>query len=190
MSSAHDRSLPTVQPGAVPGLSGKQVTGWVVAALVVIGIVLSYTLWTYNRLDVARLASVVAWREVTEQLSERYRVAERTVALGVDERALRMEYGEQFRLAIDAFRTTSLPEKQFVAAERVEEMLAQPEFVGAVATLPPLPIEGRSAIENFNQAKDRERQLLESWGGRFLDIFLKFESPRRFVYAGQAAAKN
>lgn len=190
MSSAHDRPLSSVQPGAVPGLSGKQVTGWVVAALAAIGIVLSYTLWTYNRLDDARRVSVVAWREVTEQLNERYRAAEHTVAEGVDERTLRMEFGEQFRLAIDAFRTTSLPEKQFAAAERVEEMLAQPEFTDAGATLPELSDAGRSAIENFNQAKDLERSLLDSWGGRFLDIFLKFESPRRFVYAGQAAVKN
>ena len=185
-SHSQDRPFSPGQPATVPGISGKQVTGWVVAALAVIGVVLSYTLWTYNRLDDARRVSVAEWREVTEHLSERYRIAERTVAAGVDDRTLRMEDGEQFRLALDTFRTTSLPEKQFAAAARVEEILARQELSAAAAQLN-LSDGGRDAVESFNQAKEFERALLESWGGRFLDIFLKFDLPRRFVLAGETS---
>ncbi len=164
-----------------PGISGKRLTVWVLVGLAIIGVSLSTTLWTYNQLDVARRESTVAWRGVAEHLSGRYRAAERTVASGVGSRELKMEFGEKFRLAIDAFRTTSLPEEQLTAAERVENLLASSDYAPWIASLPASPDEMQAAIADYNLARQRESILLESWGGRVLDIFLKFDPPRPFA---------
>jgi hypothetical protein len=184
-SSPPPADRPLVPP---PGISGKRLTVWVLVALGLIAISLSYTLWSYNRLEIARYASHAAWREVTEHLSSRYRVAERNVAKAVDGRQLPMEIGEKFRLAIDAFRTTSLPDQQFAAAERVEGLLAEESLADVHAALPQLSNESLAAIDAFNQHRSLEQQLLNSWGGRILDIFLKFESPSQFsVQPGHSA---
>lgn len=178
----HPASAATAGP---PGISGKRLTLGVLVALVLIGVSLSYTLWTYNELDRARRTSVTAWRAVTEHLAQRYRTAEKMVAEGVDNRQLDMEFGEKFRLAIDAFRTTSLPEEQVNAAERLEQLLAAEDIAAkdiaaGGAELEPLPAAAEAEIESYNLAREREKELLESWGGRLLDVFLKFEVPRPF----------
>jgi hypothetical protein len=167
-------------PVPPPGISGKRLTAWVVVALGLIAVSLSYTLWSYNRLEVARSASQAAWREVTEHLSHRYRAAERSVAKAVDGRELPMEIGEKFRLAIDAFRTTALADQQFAAAMRVEQLLAEEAMADVQAALPEMSDASLAAIDDFNQRRSLEQQLLHSWGGRILDIFLKFETPIPF----------
>ena len=163
------------------GISGKRLTGWVLAALAAIGIGLSTTLWTYNRLDAVRRESTDLWRSVTEHLSVRYRAAEKLVAQGVDSRQMKMEFGERFRLAVDAFRTTSLPAEQVAAAERLELLLADDEFQHYADSLPELPSEANSLIAEYNLSRERERKLLESWAGWMLALVLKFDSPRPFV---------
>ncbi len=172
------------QPPA--GISGKRLTSWVLVALAVIGIGLSSTLWTYNRLDVARRESTEMWRDVTEHLSERYRAAEKLVAEGVDSRQVKMEFGEKFRLAIDAFRTTSLPAEQVAAAERVERLLSDNEFQLFAASLPKMSSAADSLIADYNRSREREKMLLESWGGRVLDLFMKFDPPQPFTVAAAA----
>lgn len=172
-----ENSLP--RPPA--GISGKRLTGWVLAALAAIGISLSTTLWTYSRLDAVRRDSNELWRSVTEHLSVRYRAAEKLVAQGVDSRQIKMEFGERFRLAVDAFQTTSLPAEQVAAAERLEKLLAGDDFQQFTDSLPELPREANSLVAEYNRSREREKGLLESWTGWMLSLVLKFDPPRPFV---------
>lgn len=163
------------------GISGKWLTGWVLAALAAIGISLGTTLWTYSRLDDVRAESTGLWRGVTEHLSMRYRAAEKLVAEGVDSRQLKMEFGERFRLAVDAFRTTSLPAEQVALAERLESLLANEEFRPFASSLPEISSQANSLIDEYNRSREREKKLLHSWTGRVLELVLKFDPPRPFA---------
>ena len=174
------QSAPTPPP---PGISGKRVTGWVIAGLAVIGVVLSYTLWTYNQLDAARLRSAVAWRSVAESLAERYRSA----AAGLDENATQEAtaeaFSQNFKASVDAFRTISIVSDQVAAAERVEKLLESPELPTAVRpSLQPSP-QLQSELTQYNRIRLRERVLLESFGGWILDIFLEFPDSHPFQLA-------
>ncbi len=161
---------------APPGIPGKRVTLVVLLGLALLGVGISYTLWTYNRVDTARAATATAWRNLTEHLSSRYRAAEKTIAEGVDSRAIKMEFGERFRLAVDGFRTTSLPLEQYAAAQRVESLLGSEDLGISPQALPSVPPDLRASLESFRDQLEQERQLLEGLGGRMLDIFMKFET--------------
>ncbi len=183
--TSHTQTPPAA---AVPGLSGKRVTFFVLLGLAVIGAGISYTLWTYSRLDVARKASAIAWRDLTEQLALRYRSAEKIVAQGVDSRQTKMEFGERFQLAVDRFRTIALLTDQYQAGLSVEELLGSEDFIAinmAVNGSRHLPQsdELKQAVEGFNQMRARERDLLDSFGGKMLDIVLKFVAPTPFELA-------
>ena len=184
-SASPERDSPLPAP---PGVSGKRVTGVVVAGLLIVGVTLSYALWTYNRLEAARSVSAAQWRGVAEQLSLRYRGVEKAIAAGVDERRVKMEFGESFRLAVDAFRTTALPEPQRAAAERIEALLDSPELAPLAGQLPPVAPAAQQAVVEYNLAQATEKRLLESWGGRLLNIFFRFPEPRPFELAAAAVA--
>lgn len=169
---------------APPGVSGKRLTIVIILAMAALGLVISSTLWTYNRLDATRKQTAASWRSVTEELGPRYRAAEKVVAKQVDERELPMELGERFRLAIDRFRTTSLPKEQHAAAVALERFLASEDFRSHAFAenenaMSPSP-ELQQAITAYNRDLQRERDLLNSIGGRFLDFFMAFPEQAAF----------
>ncbi len=181
-------STPTRSNPPAPGVSGKRVTLIVLLGLFLVGGFLSYTLWTYNRFDDARKSTTLAWRELTEQLAMRYRVAEKIIAKRVDSRETKMEFGERFQLAVERFRTTARTADQFVAAQSLEELLRSDDFrspleSGNEETKLTQPGELLAAIDAFNLCRDRERMLLESPGGKTLDVFLKFDTTDHFQLA-------
>ena len=148
--------------------------------MLIVGGWLSYTLWTYNRIDVARASTAQSWRQLAEQLSARYRAVESQIAAGVDERKIAMEFGERFRLAMDRFQTTAQSEPQFEAARELEALLSEQDL--------PLetPAELSGAVEQFNDQIDSESQIIGSVGGRFLSIFLHFQPSVKMELAGNA----
>jgi uncharacterized protein (DUF433 family) len=164
----------TASPTPPPGISGRRVTGWVIAGLVFIGIGLSYTLWTYNQLDAARLRSAVAWRGTAELLAERYQAAEVGLAESDTAGAAEVAFRQDFASSVDAFRTLSIISDQVAAAESVEKLLASHELPDAVRAALRPSTQLQSELTEYNQVRLRERVLLESFGGRILDIFLKF----------------
>ncbi len=174
----------TSQP---PGISGPRLTLLTLIGLGLIGGCLSYTLWTYNRLDVARKARSESWRSLANELATRYRVAEKTVAAGVDSREIKMELGERFRLAIDQFRSTAQVAPQYDAAQKVEDLLADSggTLAGAERDWIKPSSQLRSAIEDYNSHLANERQVLSSPGGRLLGLFLSFPRPEDFRVAAE-----
>lgn len=154
-----------------PGLSGRRVTLCVLAALVLVAGGVSYALFTYNRIDFARAQSADAWRELADQLAGRYRRAENAIARGVDKREIDMKWGEKFRLAVDRFRTTAQSTLQFAAACELEDLLRSQQMrLEVSAGL-------RDAVAEYNVRRAVERSALDSWGGRFLSMFLQFPEP-------------
>lgn len=162
-------------------MSGRRVTSVVLASLLIVGGWLSYTLWTYNRIDVARANTAQSWRQLAEQLSVRYRGAESQIAAGVDERQIDMEFGERFRLAMDRFRTTAQSEPQFEAARELEDLLAEKRI--------PAKSSGdlSAAVDQFNAKIDSESRVIDSVGGRFLSLFLHFQPSVKMELAGNAS---
>jgi hypothetical protein len=163
---------------AVPGISGRRLTLWVLVGLILIGLGISYTLWTYNQLDVARKQTAASWRDLTDQLSDRYREAGKLLLLQADEQKLDASFSQEFNVAIDHFRTTSLPKEQNAAALHVEQLIAS-----AFASELSQPPELQMAVAAFNQSLERERNLLRSFGGRILDVFLNLSEPTAFELA-------
>lgn len=161
-----------------PGMSGRRVTVTVLVGLVLVAAWLSYALWSYNRIDAARANTTVSWRELAEPLSKRYGRLEKEVAAGVDSREIDMQLGERFRLAIDRFRTTAQAPLQYVAAQDLEQVLA--ELASSGVELPPVSSEVAAAIEKHNACLRQETELLASPGGRFLLLFLRFTEPVEF----------
>lgn len=170
-----------------PGISGKRVTIWVILGLVVIGVSLSYTLWTYNRLDAARARSALAWRNAIESLAERYRAAELGLAESVAGGATSEAFSQQFQSAADTFRTTSMVNEQVAAAERIEELLGSVEFPSQVRQALPSAAQLQSELDKYTQLRKRELVLLNSLGGRILDIFLEFPNSPPFQLASPIA---
>ncbi len=166
-----------------PGISGKRITSWVIVALVAIGVSLSYTLWTYNRIDAARAQSAHAWRSAVESLAERYRVAELGLAESVTNGVTSEVFSQQFQSAIDTFRTTSMVIEQVSAAEQMEELLGNSEFPAPVRQALPSGTQLQNELDEYNQLRQRERLLLNSLGGRTLDIFLNFPDSQPFHLA-------
>ena len=171
---------PTPQP---PGISGKRVTLWVITGLVVVGVSLSYALWTYNRLDAARAQSASAWRGAMESLAERYQAAELGLAESAASGATSDEFNQQFKSAVDTFRTTSIVNEQVFAAERIEVLIGSGEFPSQARQTLLSPTQLLVALDEYNQRRDRERVLLKSLGGRILDIFLEFPDSQPFHLA-------
>ncbi|QDV22768.1 hypothetical protein [Aureliella helgolandensis] len=172
MATANADDTPNTPP---PGVSGRRITAIVILSLVVGGAFLSYELWSYNRLDAARAATQQAWRSLTDPLSQRYRKIELAVAERVDSESLDMAWAEKFRLTVDRFRTTALPDLQFQTSQELEELLS-------VSTLSPEVLQTENvqladALRSYNRTLDQERQLLHSPACKFLGIFLKFNEP-------------
>lgn len=170
----------TAYPNPPSGISGKRVATCVVAALVAIGIAISFTLWTYNRLDAARTNSAVAWRQTTHTLDDRYRSAEQQVADAVTTGAVDAEFEQSFKVAVDRFRTTSIVVDQVAAAEHVEELLGSSSVPVDVLRALPLTAQLSAHLEHYNQQRLRERELRDSFGGQMLELFLSLPASTPF----------
>ncbi len=174
---------PSSTPQPPPGISGKRVTLWVITGLVVIGVSLSYTLWTYNRLDAARAQSANAWRGAMESLAERYHAAELGMAESAAGSATSEEFNQQLKSAVDTFRTTSIVNEQVSAAERIEELIGSGEFPSRVRQALPRSARLQSELEHYNQQRRSELRLLDSPGGKILEVFLNFPDSQPFQLA-------
>lgn len=170
---ADPQASPAHRPVALPpgGVSGKRVTTWVVAALLTISIALSFTLWTYSRLDAARVASATAWRKLTPALNDRYRAAQLNLSSGVAADAATDDFQQTLASAIDRFRTTSIVVDQVAAAERVEELLGSREFPAHILPANPPTPQLRTELEHYNQQRQHERRLRAGLGGQLLELF-------------------
>jgi hypothetical protein len=167
------------QETALPagGISGKRLTVVVLVALIGTGLLLTYTLSVYSQLDLARKRADAQWREVATMLDARYRQAELAVAKGVDSHAVKMEFGEKFRLAVDGFRTTTSSASQQHSSELLEQLLAaEAEALGAVGVASELA----QGIEAYNSHSSQIAKILASPGGRILDVFLGLPAPQPF----------
>lgn len=167
------------ETGRPPGISGRRVTAAVLIALVAVGGWLSYVLWSYNEIDQARAATSTSWLSLANQLSARYSKIESQIARGVDDQSIDMAFGERFRLVVDRFRTTAQGPLQYATALELEQLLAEETSVRSA--LPAPTPELASAIEAHNQLLATERGWLDSPGGKFLSIFLKFSEPEQFA---------
>ncbi|MEM7560050.1 MAG: hypothetical protein AAF394_13100 [Planctomycetota bacterium] len=149
-------------------ISGPKLTFIVIVLLIVLGGLISYTLSSYNAIDVARAKATAAWQELAEELSSHYRQVEFDVATRVDAREVAMEDGEEFRLALDAFRGTSILEKQFAATERVQESL------GKMKLEPAMNSSLQQKLADYNSEAAATRELIQSSAGQVLAVFLNF----------------
>lgn len=152
-----------------------------VLVLVVMGGLLGYSLWTYSRLDAARAETATAWRELTDELDQRYRTAEQQVLAADAAPWASAAFQQQFRLAREDFRTTSRISSQQRAAELLESMLGS----GRAPAEQWFPVtQGlRQAVEEFNARRQTEEQILSTLGGKILGIFVGFPEPRPFHLA-------
>jgi hypothetical protein len=159
---------------AVPGISGKKLTLGLIISLLLVGGVLSYVLWTYNRVDAVRRQREDAWQQLADALSDRYRSAEREVAQGVDAREIDMELGEKFRLAIERFRSTSQLDGQLAAALEMEQLLEKSDLTRRLNQSAAQP------LQDYNQTVQALDRLLTTAGGKILLLFLNFSEPVEF----------
>ena len=184
---------PKTSPGTKTpaGISGRKLVITLLAVLLLFGSCLVYVLTTYDRLEQIRGDCDSAWRALATLLEMRYQPAEKAVAAAVDAGTVSMEAGERFRLAIDAFHGTASSLQQSKAAQRVEDAWpnlpretsrenalgdsAQSQAL-AEAISPAL----RNAIDEYNACQRREREILDSIGGRVLDLFLELPEPTEF----------
>ncbi len=156
-----------------PGISGRKLTIAVVAALVIVGASLSFTLWSYNRIQTSRKQMEGAWTNVVDRLSERYQSAERLIADAIDERQMDMRLGERFRLEIDRFRSSVQPSVQLEAAQQLESLLDEAgQAIGSDASTSKL-------VAGFNDAVGAYERELDSWGGSLVSAFLNLPEPNR-----------
>jgi hypothetical protein len=166
------------------GLSGKKLTILIVACLLVVGATLAYVLAAYSRLDRAREQTETAWRSVAALLDDRYR--------GVESRIFATESREQpgeLSVILDQFRTSSQRRVQQSRAMQVESWLAA-NYAESTADAIHLPVAEpalTTAISELNQAQAQERSILESPGGRLLDLFLDFQRPEAFELARESS---
>ena len=151
-----------------PGISGRKVTSVVMLALLFLVGSISYVLACYNSIETARADADESWIGLADELGKRYKAMEVQVAKLVDEREMDMEQGEEFRLAVDQFRGTAIPEKQFQAARSIERLLdgASVEKRSTEAT--------GTKLEEFNECVGDVLRQRGSFGGRFLGMFLQF----------------
>lgn len=157
----------TIQNTAPSGISGRRLITIVLMLLAISGATLSYTLWCYSRLDVARAETTLAWRALAEELSERYAAIASQAAAG--------DGLPEFTQAVDRFRTTVQTGPQRTAALEVEQQLAR------LATNLPTPSDPlNDALNDFNRVVEQEAEVLGTPGGRVLSIFLSFPPPIRF----------
>ncbi len=159
---------------AAPGVSGRKLTIVLLAALTLVGVALSYVLWSYNRVDDSRDQVVDAWNILFEELATRYRAVEKQVATGVDAQEMEMALGERFRLAIDQFRSTAQADVQLSAAMELEAIMK------AANLQPPLSASLQEAAEKYNQCVLELAQLLDTPGGQTLLLFLNLNPVEEF----------
>lgn len=165
----NDQANGIVEKSSAPqGVSGRKLTSVVLVLLVVLGGGLSYVLWTYNKIDGHRAKAEVAWQDLANQLSSRYAIAEKELAKKVDNETEKMEVGEQFRLAVDRFRTSAQLNLQLQAARDVEKSLRESSWLDA-------PSESiTTALASYNGHLADVRNEIASPGGKFLSMFLNF----------------
>lgn len=154
-----------------PGLNGKKVVIWTVGLMIVSGGVLAYTLWVYTELEQARLATAKSWRAVASQLDQRYSDMEFAVEYG--DVSAPSDWMTEFTIESESFRTTTQTIPQIETALRLEELLTEREDAAATGDLSPL-------IDAYNKQQLAEVQILDSVGGKILDVFLKLPRPIRF----------
>ncbi|MCA9132681.1 MAG: hypothetical protein KDA45_05990 [Planctomycetales bacterium] len=165
---------PSPAPLPTPGVSGKWLTWIVLLTLVGVGVSLSYTLWTYNRLEVARAETSQAWRQLTEQLIHRYSAVQLALHLVGSSDSENSELHEQFRQAADRFRTTSLPHEQQAMARKLETLMGNADLLPPETTAPNVTPQLREATADYNRSRLAEQQMRLSLGGRLLGIFINF----------------
>ena len=175
------------------GVSGKKLTLGVACALILLGGTLAYALGIYSQLDTARVETARAWRDLATHFDLEFRSLEREVALGVDAGRVPMEFGEQFRLLLDRFRTTGDALRQRNTLEELDRLIGALNSADTVMEHADAANQGDedresagdesdllAEIRHYNQSLDHERRLLKTWGGRLLQIFLKFDQPEDF----------
>lgn len=160
------------------GLSGKKLTIATVIGLVLVGATLAYVLWVYSELDRARAQSETAWRTLATELDDRYRRVESGQLEGDEKVSLPAELKE----SIEQFRSLTRRRTQQSSALAVEQLLTTtPELLAVAQGASPPKLD--QALQAFNQSQARERGILDSLGGRVLDIFLSFAEPDEFELA-------
>jgi hypothetical protein len=145
-----------------------------------LGGTLVFALSSFSVIDAARSQKKAAWAELREQIDRRYRAIEKVVAQGVDERRIPMEWGEKFRLNLDAFRTTAQVAEQHNQARAIEELLTSADFT---LTLPAVDDSLEQSIGQLQDATEAENAALSSLGGRLLGVFFRFEHPSPLILA-------
>ncbi|MEM7477042.1 MAG: hypothetical protein AAF483_18820 [Planctomycetota bacterium] len=162
-----------------PGVSGKKVAIVVLALLIGLVGSISYVLSSYNSIDDARKEAGTAWIELADELSARYKQVELDVAKRVDDRSIDMELGEEFRLALDRFRGTSILEKQLLASQALEQLLSK---MGCEEEPTASAMEYATA---FNECIDDVQRRFGSLGGQILGLFLNFPELTTFRFAAE-----
>lgn len=182
-SSNPDNACASSQPASENRRSGKKLVLGFVVLIVVCGVALMYTLWSYEQLEHARQRTAENWRQVADGLNARYQSLENSLsepsadessdADTVLEASVDRSWLQQFSELRADFVTTSRIESQVTLARRLEIMLAE-----ADAALSPSEL--RQQIEQYNQSREKQLRMLESSGGQILDWFLQIPVPERF----------
>lgn len=185
--------IDTAGENSPKGISGKRLAIGVVACLAVIFSVGFWCARAYSQLNSARQATDEAWRNVARVLDARYRDLEKPIAACVENRHCDPQWGQQWRSAVDRFRTSAVPQSQRLAAGEAEDTLARLP-TSAHATLPDelgrlFDQAGRASAEldgvlsKYRDACQRERSLLSTVGVRLLDVMLVFRQPQELSLA-------
>ena len=149
----------------------------VLGALVLTGIALSWVLGTYNQINEVRLRVADSWRQLAGELDARYSQLEVKVAKRVDDESIKMESGEEFRLALDHFRTTTQTPLQIEYARDVERLIQEFKLSTAI------PNNLDVSLSKHNEQMAHLQKLVASPAGKLLGVFLQFEDTSNFSLA-------
>ncbi|MBX3422671.1 MAG: hypothetical protein KF752_14045 [Pirellulaceae bacterium] len=164
-----------------PGISGRKLTAAVLIMLLLICATLAYLLLMYDRLDKIRNQSNARWREVANLLDQDYLACSQKLMAVTQSAKSNATTISKFQEVTDRFRTTAEVRQQREQAEEVEQLCAAAD--DALLELPAATLALQQKVQSYNELLQQERQLLESFGGQMLRVFVALPIRQDFLLA-------
>jgi len=162
-------------------MSGRKVTPVVVLVLMLLCVAVAYFVTVVHRLQQSRDLTAERWRTLAVHLEREYRLVDErwSGATPLDSKvsqSLSQEPSDadsrqrDYHKAVDEFRTAVDLTRQRLLADAIEDLLVQTrsqlafDVSSSEAT--------RLSLAEYNQSLGKERQILNSLGGRLVRVFL------------------
>lgn len=160
-------------------ISGKLLTTAMLVILLATGGLFYAFTTAYANYNAARRQTERCWRELADELNQRYQRLDLEIARSVDAGQVEINMREQWRSTRDRFSGTSLSSHQIAAAQALEALVGQLQL--KIQLNEQEANTYKKLAEEYSLASSKQTRVGQSLGSRMLKLLLNLPDPPEFV---------